>query len=88
MSTRTRWTLYGGLFGAIPGLIAVMLVVAFAGCPDSPGEPGMVCYDLKQLLLRITGMTVVVGAIIGSLVGMTLGSRRSPSQRGSTRKSR
>lgn len=77
MSTRTRWTLNGALIGALPGVIGLLLTFAFAGCPDSPGEPGMVCYDIERFLLRIAGTATIGGLVLGGILGMGIAKRRS-----------
>jgi hypothetical protein len=70
------------LYGAIPGIIGFLLIWLFAGCADGAGAPGMVCYDIKQFLFRIAGVTTVIGCVAGALFGLWLTSRRSSEFRG------
>jgi len=78
MSTRTRWTVRGALIGVLPGALGILLTSIFAGCPDSPGQPGMVCYDIQRFLFRVSGTAAVFGLVLGALIGMSLGRRRAP----------
>ena len=77
MNPRTRWTVNGALIGAAPGFIAVGLVWLLAGCPGSPGQPGMVCYDIERLLFRTAWIATAGGTVIGGLAGAWLGARRA-----------